>query len=243
MDNPTEILRHVNERYSQCSSYSDSGYVLFDDVHQEKERLAFRTEFVRPDYFCFEWQDYGPRRGKSERFSTLWSSGDKTLMRRDTSKVTVEEQPSLELAIACATGCSAAAANTVPPLLIAELRASKHLFLLTDLELIGQEVVDEHPCYVLKGSLFQKGDHVLLISKSDYSLRRVTSDKSQTAEGSEKMFKEITGNADLMAKLVDRGIAPPTEMKHKARRFVTEYVYTDVSFDGSIVRAPQPVAV
>jgi hypothetical protein len=51
MDDPTAILRRVNETYSQCRSYSDSGFAIFDDVQQNKERIEFRTLFVRPDYF------------------------------------------------------------------------------------------------------------------------------------------------------------------------------------------------
>jgi hypothetical protein len=61
-----------------------------------------------------------------------------------------------------------------------------------------------------------------------------------TAKESEKALNDITENADLMAQLAERGIVPPAEVKHKDRRFVTEYVYKEVSFDGSIIRAPQP---
>jgi hypothetical protein len=240
--NPIEIMRQVSEKYSECHSYSDSGLAEFDDVHQQREQIAFRTEFIRPDYLRFEWQDYGPRRGKSERFSTVWASGNKTLVRRDTSKVIVEEQPSLALAIAGATGCSAGAAHKVPSLLLDELRTDcKHMLLLTDLELCDQILEDEQQCYVLKGSLFKKGDHILWISTSDFSLRRIRIVQSRTAEESERELKAITGNAELMARLTELGIAPPKEMKPKDRRSVTEYIYSDICFDGLISRAPQPV--
>jgi hypothetical protein len=241
---PTEILHRVRERYSQCRSYSDSGIVEFDDVDQKRESIEFRTEFLSPDYLCFEWQDYGPRRGKSEHFSTLWSNGAKTIVRRDTSKVTVEEQPNLGLAIAGATGCSAGAAHIVPALLMEPLRTDcKHLLLLTHLKLLREEHLNEHNCYVLKGSLFKEDDHILWVSTSDFGLRRVRNDQSRTAEQSEREINAITENADLMARLKERGIAPPTEMKHTERRIVTEYIYNDIFFDNSIVRAPQPVAI
>jgi len=173
----------------------------------------------------------------------LWANGAKTLLRWDTSKVSIEEQPNLGLAIAAATGCSAGAAHIVPALLMEQLRTDcKHLLLLTDLEVVREEHLDEHNCYVLKGSLFKEGDHVLWASTSDFGLRRVRNDRSRTAEESEREINAITGNADLMARLTERGIAPPTEMKHTDRRLVTEYIYNDISFDNSIVRAPPPVA-
>jgi hypothetical protein len=241
--NPTDILQRVNERYSQCRSYSDSGIVEFDDVHQNREHIEFKTEFVRPDYFRFEWQDYGPNRGKSERFSMLWSNGEKHVMRLDNNKPSIRELPSLGMGVAGATGCSAGAAHIVPALLIDELRIdSKHLLLLTDLEPMTEETLDDLPCYVLKGSLMKEGDHVLWISKDDFCLMRVRSDKSRTAEESERELKALIANTDLMAKLTERGIAPPNEVKHIDTRQVAEYIYTNVSFDGSIVRAPQPVA-
>jgi hypothetical protein len=240
---PTEILHLVGKKYSECHSYSDSGFVDFDDVHQQRQQIEFRTAFIRPDYLKFEWQDYGPRRGKSERFSTVWSSGNKTLMRWDTSKVLVEEEPSLRLAIAGATGCSAGAAHIVPALLIDELRTDcKHLLLLTDVELSEQVLEGNQKCYVLKGSLFKNGDHTLWISTSHFGLRRIRIDQSRTIEESSKELEAITGNVELMARLAERGIAPPKEIKPRAMRMVTEYIFTEVSFEGSITRSPQPVA-
>lgn len=240
--NATEILRRVAERYSQCLSYSDSGEVEFDDVDQKKERIKFTTEFVRPDYLHFQWQDYGPRRGKSQQFSTLWSGGDKTVVRWDANKVVLEEQENLRLAIAGATGCSAGAAHIVPSLLVNELRTDcKHLLQVKDVELLGKENFNELDCYVLKGSLFKKDDHILWISARDFSLRRITIDRSTTAEESKRDHEELIANVELMARFRDHGIAPPKDMEHTDHRFVTEYTYSTVFFDTTIVRALQPV--
>jgi|GEM_PF-1368687 len=238
---PTDILQGVAERYSQCRSYVDSGLAEFDDMNQKRERIEFKTEFVRPDYIRFEWQDYGPRRGKSERFSMLWSNGEKHIMRLNNNKPSFADQPSLGMAVAGATGCSAGAAHIVPALLLDELRTDcKHLLLLTDLEVLPEEPLDGLNCYVLKGSLLKAGDHVLWISKNDFCLRRVRSDRSSTAEESERQHKALTANIDLMTRLTERGIAPPKEMTHRDRSAVLEYFYTNVSFDGSIARSLQP---
>lgn len=240
--NPTEILRKVGERYSQCLSYSDSGEVEFDDVHQNKEHIEFKSAFVRPDYLQFQWQDYGPRRGKSQQFSTLWSGGGKTVTLWDTSKVVLEEEENLRLAIAGATGCSAGAASIVPPLLLSELSTDCiNLLQVRDVELLGEETFNELECYVLKGSLLKQDDHVLWISARDFSIRRVRNDVSTTAEESRRNHEELIANVELMARLSEHGIAPPKNIEYTDHRFVTEYIYSAVFFDTQIVRALQPV--
>lgn len=240
--NPTEVLRKVGERYSQCLSYSDSGEVEFDDVDQKKEHIEFKTEFVRPDYLQFQWQDYGPRRGKSQQFSTLWSGGGKTVVRWDASKVVLDEKENLRLAIAGATGCSAGAAHIVPSLLLCELRTDCiHLLQVRDVELLGEEIFNELDCYALKGSLLKQDDHVLWISARDFSIRRIRNDISTTAEESRRDHEELIANVELMARLSEHGIAPPKNIEHTDHRFVTEYTYSTVFFDTPIVRASQPV--
>jgi len=239
--NAIEIFERVRETYLKCSSYADCGVVEFDDGPQKKQHIEFKTEFIRPDYFTFEWQDYGPRRGKSEGFSSLWSYGAKTILRLDTNKVVEEEQTNLRLAIAGATGCSAGAAHIVPPLLLDELQVnSRHLFQLTDLSIVRQEVLEAVQCYVLRGSLFKDGDHLLWVSAADFHLVRVHSNKAWTAEESKNEHDALISNKELFAKLVEKGIAPPAEIKHRDGHFVTEYTYKSVLLNAAIDRLPQP---
>jgi hypothetical protein len=240
--NATETLKRLADKYSQCKSYADYGIVDFDDVNQKKQQIEFKTEFVRPDYFTFEWQDYGPRRGKSERFSMLWSDAMKTLIRQDTGKVVLEEQPNLRRAVAGATGCSAGAAHLVPALLMEEIRAdSRHVLQLTGVELISEDFFEGHNCYVLSGSLFKERDYVLWVSVDDFSLRRVTVTHSQTAQEAEREHQALLANTELMERMTQRGIAPPVDMQYKDTHSITEYTYTTVCFDELIARLPQPV--
>jgi hypothetical protein len=232
------ILQSLAEKYSQCRTYCDSGEVDFDDVKGNKEQLQFRTHFVRPGYFCFEWQDYGPRRGKSEGFCKLWSMNGET---RTHYVHGIEEEKNVRSAIARATGCSAGSAHIVPSLLMEDLRAnSKHLLQLADLELLRNEECNEIDCYVLKGSLFKAGDHLLWISTRDFALMRVYLDKSWTAEESRRDHEALIANTELMAQLTEKGIAPPKDMIHQDTRFVTQFTYSDILFDGPVTPLPDP---
>jgi len=236
---PHQILQSLADKYAQCRSYSDCGVVDFDDVKGNKEQLEFRTHFSRPNYFCFEWQDFGPRRGKSSDFSTLWSMNNQT---RTKYRWGIAEKESLGLAIAGATGCSAGAAHVVPSLLLETVRDhSKHLLLVTDLTLLPNEELDGTVCYVLRASLFKYHDHTLWIASNDFALRKLLSDRSTTAEQSEREHNQLLANTELMAKLAERGIKPPTTVHHKDRRFVTTYTYTKVSFDEPIKPLADPI--
>lgn len=235
---PSQILQNLADKYARCRAYSDCGIVDFDDVKGNKEQIEFKTHFIRPKYFSFEWQDYGPRRGKSTDFSVLWSMNNETVTQYQWG---VEEKQILRMAIAGATGCSAGSAHIVPALLLEEIRQeSKHLLQLTDLELLQNEELHEKDCYVLKGSIFKHHDHTLWISARDFELIRVYVDKSWTAEESEREHNALLANTDLMAQLTEKGIAPPTKMKHKDTRFVTLYTYREVCFDQPIQPLPDP---
>ena len=62
-----------------------------------------------------------------------------------------EEAKTLRLAVAGATGLSAAAAYKVLPLLMEELQSGgRSLLQWREIGLIGQELVNNHNCYVLK---------------------------------------------------------------------------------------------
>jgi hypothetical protein len=238
--NPKEILHHVTELYLGCRSYSDCGMVEFEDLDKTEQQLQFRTEFIRPDYLKFEWQDYGPRRGLSEQFSLLWSDENKTILRRN--RGTIENEPSLQLAIAGATGCSAGAACIVPTLLMTEIGADfRQLLQLSDIQLQGNEIIEGKDCYVLHGSSKANYNHILWISTHDFSLRRIHTESYSTAKESKEAYDALMENKEFAAILVQQGLSSPEDGKYSDRQFVTTYTYRDVSFDLPIARMPQPV--
>lgn len=236
--NAESLLERMAEKYASCRTYADSGVAQFNSPVGEKERLEFRTLFIRPGYLSFEWQDYGPRRGKSTDFSVLWSEDG---IHRVKYIWGVEEIDSLSLAIAGATGCSSAAASVVTSLLLVELQeSSKHLLTLSDLEIKGEDVLDGICCFVLNGSLLKRSDTTLLIAKDDFSIRRCVEDRSLTADESKLQHDALLADGENMARLREAGIELPVEMKHSDTRLLLEYDFKTVSFDEPVRKLIKP---
>lgn len=237
--NPSQIIERLAEKYSQCRTYADSGVVDFSDIRGEKKQLLFRNRFVRPAYFSFEWQDYGPSRGKSDDFSILWSKNGKTLYR---GRLGFKTDRELILAIAGATGCSAGAAHWMPSLLMEELRTdtTRKVLQMTELEVLTTEMLLEKECYVLRGTLLKSQDITLWITTEDYSLIRIFNNTFTTADESNERLKKISENKELMAGLQALGMKPPKEVFSKDSQYQTQYTYTEVSFDNEIYELPEP---
>lgn len=241
----THILDRLAEKYAQCSTYSDRGVVDFDGSAGNKEQLLFRTLFARPNYFSFEWQDYGPARGKSKDFSILWSKDrkTKTLYLRAYER-DFDIPRTLQFAIAGATGCSAGAAHRIASLLREDVRENtKNLLQLTELELIREEKLLDQECYVIAGSLSKYHDYTLWISINDFSLLRIYEVCYTTAKEWKERFKEIRANQELMAKLAEKGIAPPGESADRDTIHRNQYTYLEVSFDKPVKELPEPMNV
>lgn len=103
---PLEVLRQVDQKYLHCRTYSDSGIIETTDLKGNSIFLSFRTWFVRPGYYRYEWQDWSPARKKSEEFSVLCWDGNKAYVSYPWRERTMEKE--LSMAVAGATGCSAA---------------------------------------------------------------------------------------------------------------------------------------
>ena len=172
---PQEILQRVSEKYSRCQSYSDCGVADFPNVDEVDERLLFRTYFSRSDRFRFEWQDYGPCRGKSETFSVLCSRDGSTCT---LSPLGMEKNRNLADSISGATGCSAGAARYVPTLLmnVDVFREIPPWLELSQLIVTGTELLDDRDCYVVNGVWYNSEAFTLWIATTDFSLRRVKRD-------------------------------------------------------------------
>jgi outer membrane lipoprotein-sorting protein len=198
-----EILNRLAERYSSCRSYSDEGRVDFLDVYRHQEQLLFRTKFVAPNLLRFEWQDYGPNRGKSSTFSTL-------LIRENAATVHYTWNPeasheTVSMAIAGVTGCSAAAASIVLPLLCQ--RDSRdprehHLFEITAAAVARPEMVDGFRCQIVTGKWFNGDEITLWIDASDYSLKRA---RRRDFDGLDDIytFSHVTFDESIPSKLFD----------------------------------------
>lgn len=57
---PEEILATMQNRYAQCKSYEDSGmYRNLQHASEKESTRDFKTHYLRPDKFLFEWAESG----------------------------------------------------------------------------------------------------------------------------------------------------------------------------------------
>lgn len=162
-----QIVDRMAEVYASCSTYRDEGRVetvYFERVGESTETLRFRTAFVRPDRFRFEYVD------ASDRY-VIHSDSNGTRTWWDVTPG-VEEEDSLELALAGATGISSGSAHTIPSLLLNEAHSFR-LTDLTELMLLPDANLDGVSCYRIQGK--NRGGDVesLWIEKKTYLLRRI----------------------------------------------------------------------
>lgn len=171
-----QILARMAAVYAGCRSYRDTG-----DVHSrflgkpglpeyEKHR-PFRTAFVRPDRFRFEFANQFPGGTELYRF-IVHAAGDVVQSWWDV-RPGVERPASLGLALAGATGVSGGAAHTVPALLMAEVVRGRRLTDLTELARLDDEDLDGEACYRLRG--------------------RPPAPSGPQAETANRVFREMTG--------------------------------------------------
>jgi hypothetical protein len=154
--NADTILDAMADAYANCISYHDSGHVLTrffqpDGSLTRKSERPFRTAFVRPDRFRFEFRRRFRGDGPWHRF-IIWADGSVVQIWSGTGRD--REQPeSIGLAIAAGTGVSGGSAHTMPTLLMPDRARGRRLTDLAEPWVTGEYVIAETPCYRLTGKL------------------------------------------------------------------------------------------
>src|SRR4030095_636325 len=103
-----QILARMSEVYANCASYRDEGKVV-----SAFEELSFATIFERPSRFRYEYTRSGPR---SDRY-VIWRTKPGDAQSWRTIRHDSPNQ-SINMAIASATGVSAATSHNIPRLLM-----------------------------------------------------------------------------------------------------------------------------
>ncbi|HST22978.1 MAG TPA: DUF2092 domain-containing protein [Blastocatellia bacterium] len=210
------IMNRMAQRYANCSSYQDVGVV--ETTHNEAnsariERMPFKTYFVRPQFFRFEWIDYFP--WKDGLTNIVWCNGKDSFTYLEPD--TYEKEEYLGRGIAGATGISRGSAHTISRLLMAEEMSGFALTELTSLALVGEDQVEGELCYRVNG-IHPFGDiYELWISKKDYLLRKLrekTTDKDYTTT-KEVTYRNIKLN-EIIAKDVFN-FKPPIALTEKSK--------------------------
>ena len=117
LESAQSIVRQMAIRYSTALSYQDAGSVetkYLKSGASSVETILFKTYFMRPRFFRFEWSTL---RGHSTKESNaVICNNNKTIVYSAPDRFDAKDD--LSFGIAAATGVSRGAAHTIPSLLI-----------------------------------------------------------------------------------------------------------------------------
>jgi outer membrane lipoprotein-sorting protein len=175
---PQEIFDRMAKVYAGCKSYRDTGVVktvFVEALGNRTVKKPFKTAFVRPEHFRFEYtEDQG---GRETRY-IVWRKG-KTVQTWWTLKPGVEKPDSLELALAGATGVSGGSAATVAALLLPNEVSWGSLTGLRAAKRLEDAKLDKADCFRVAGK-FGKSPRTLWIEKKTFLLLRIDSKNKLT---------------------------------------------------------------
>ncbi len=171
-----QIIDKMATTYATCKSYRDSGVVTNDfGPHRAGDRFPrhvdvkpFRTAFVRPNHFRFEYDNPTP-----EKSYIVWAKAGEV---RKWWYVDpgVEKVSSLDQALAGATGVSGGSAHTIPVLLLPDQLTGAKLSAMKDLTRLPDETVDGTPCFKLQGKYgFGNQARTVWFEKATFLLQRI----------------------------------------------------------------------
>ncbi len=168
-----DLLARMVQRYAAARSYEDRGSVTTvftrDDGRSFTTGRRFRTAFVRPDEFRFEFVDELDM-AVTKRF-IVWKHG-LAVRRFWDPHGDVEYPSSLSLALAGATGVSSGSAHVVPRLLLPDEVGGRSLADMTRLERLEDADCDGAPCARIAG--FYAGERrTIWIELGTLLLRRI----------------------------------------------------------------------
>lgn len=217
------ILQKVRETYLSIEHYSDLGEVT-ESPEISKTPLQFKTYFSRPDKVRFEWRDWHPYFGKdrSPDESAFWTDGRSTT---SWSFRKLEEEESLSMAIAGATGGSRGSVLMILKLLIPDcVDLNTVWYEFQNIKLLQEEIVGGVSCYHLVGSCTNNDDTEVWISKEDFMVRRLRDHFTLSNENRERIMTEA---APILEKM---GISPesiPGKLEQGVS-YTSEFSYSKV---------------
>ncbi|MGB7328592.1 MAG: hypothetical protein WBD31_27190 [Rubripirellula sp.] len=166
------VIDQMARAYASCQTYRDTGTVTtiyLSSDGDETERKQFSTALSRPDQFRFEYSE--PDVAQSRYI--VWRNGDEVRTWWDLNQED-EQETSLGMAIAGATGVSSGSAHTVPALLMPVEIGGR---LLTDLEAatLGKRTsLDGNTC-ILIHALYAGEPIEIWIDEQSHLVRRIHS--------------------------------------------------------------------
>lgn len=194
-----QILDKMASTYATCKSYRDSGVATNDfgphNATDQRPRnidvQSFRTAFIRPDQFRFEYGAATP-----DKPNIIWVTGGE--VRTWYMKPGVEKQPSLDMGIAGASGVSYGLADTIPSLLMPGQISGAKLSAMIDLIRLPDETLDGTACFKLQGKYGFGGLPTTLWLEKATFLIRCVAQQAELWKGLKVYRSEV--NKDIPAK-------------------------------------------
>lgn len=197
---PVKILLRTEKVYRTCRSYRDNGEVrttILTDGGRAGSERPFRTAFVRPGRFRFQFTDTGL--GERSSSYIVWSDGAEVRSWWD-AKPGVRNPGPLRDALGVATGISGGSSTRVPGLLLPDQFGAGPL-------LVAPERIEDAPeagaaCFRIRGksqktpytlmmggqSLTVQDESITLwIDRATYLLRKVDEDRTLDTYRSESV--------------------------------------------------------
>lgn len=162
-----QVLDRMSKTYAGCKTYGDSGVVktLFvQDTGTRTVEKPFKTAFVRPGHFRFEYKDGTDRH-------IIWSKGKDVQTWWDVQPG-IQKPESLQLAVAAATGVSSGSAARIPAMLMPKQIEGWGGVHIRDAKRIEDGTLDEVECFRLEGK-YVDDPITLWIDKKSYLVRRI----------------------------------------------------------------------
>ena len=162
-----EILKNVESKYQSLKSYSDCGI-----VETSMEVVSFKTRFIKPELFKFNWSGKIKSDPGIIHNYAIWSSGN-NVYRYYPWDNKVETVENLDMAIGGATGISYGAAHSIPSLL--GLSTGFKITKISHPILVGESVAEKELCYHIRGKHNKYNDttYDLFVSKSTFTIRKI----------------------------------------------------------------------
>ena len=165
---PKQVLDHMSKTYADCKTYRDSGVVRTLFVQDTGTRTVvekpFKTAFVRPDQFRFEYKDDTSRYiiwSKRKDVQTWWDV-----------QPGIQRPESLQLAVGGATGVSSGSAARIPGMLMPDKLKGWGGVDISDAKRIEDGKIDKVECFRLEGK-YVNNPITLWIDNKSYLVRRI----------------------------------------------------------------------
>jgi hypothetical protein len=145
------ILLTMARAYGTCTSYRDTGVVRTVYVKPNGRRTVlkpFRTAFVRPDRFRFEYRE--PKDHGEPSRCIVWRQGTKVRAWSD-ARPGVQDRGSLAAALAGVARGSGGSAHTVPAMLMRLEIGRGRPVELKRMRRVGDRMLGKIDCYLVQG--------------------------------------------------------------------------------------------